>query len=905
MMNKNVSAILMVFCVILFFATTPNLLNAKVAVGEEVTERIESAHPYEGTGAVSWQHRIHSPGAGYIAVHFTEFNLASGDYVEISSPDGRYAYRYSGTGKIVHDERGTISEFWATHIPGPTALVRLVTRGESTGYGFVIDKWAKGYSRDYIKTVLRSLEEDTLMEAICGTDDKQWAKCYDGTTMYEKSKAVCRLLIGGTSACTGWLLGSEGHVITNNHCIGTQAEADSTDYEFMAEGATCTTPCDTWGACPGTVEASSGTLVKTDADLDYTLILLPTNVTPTYGFLQFRDTLPNIGEEIYIPQHPNAYGKQLAVTSDTNGPNATVHSLDETPCAGGPGDIGYYADTEGGSSGSPVLATYDNLVVALHHCANCPNRGVPIPAIIAHMGVDIPADAIGVSIPQPPVANFTADKTTIQVGGSIQFSDISLNVPTSWDWTFEGGDPATSPDQHPLVTYDTVGTYSVTLTVANGLGNDTMTKTDYITVQEGPIYCTSAGDTYSSEWIAEVQIGDFVNASDAAGYTDFTGLTVQLTADESYDVNLTPGFSGSSYTEYWKIWIDYNKDGDFDDAGEEMFGGSGSIPVSGTMYVPADAIPGETRMRVSMEWLSDPVPCGNFDYGEVEDYTVFVNPPGIPIETGIVSQATSSWQTVNLQRNYTNMVVVAAVNYRTAEDTAVVRIRNATGNSFEMMIQNPMEIEIVGGYDVHYVVVEEGIYNVAEHGIKMEAILDTSSKTARKGKWVTEKRVYQNIYANPVVVGQVMTYNDEDWSVFWASSKKRGNPPDHRLYAGKHVGEDRDKTRADETIGYIVVEAGEGIINNIPFVAGVGPNIVRGYDNSSAGYLYNFTELTTANVAVVSSAGMNGGDGGWPVLLSLTPLTPTSLKLIIDEDQLRDDERLHGKEQVAFIIFGQ
>ena len=117
------------------------------------------------------------------------------------------------------------------------------------------------------------------------------------------------------------------------------------------------------------------------------------NVTGTYGYMQFRDTLPALDERIYIPQHPGAKGKMLAVNSDTDGPYAKIYSTNETPCSGGPGDIGYYADTEGGSSGSPVLGYNDNLVVALHHCANCPNRGVPIPSIISDLGGNIPNDA--------------------------------------------------------------------------------------------------------------------------------------------------------------------------------------------------------------------------------------------------------------------------------------------------------------------------------------------------------------------------------------------------------------------------------------------------------------------------------------------------------------------------------
>jgi PKD repeat protein len=83
---------------------------------------------------------------------------------------------------------------------------------------------------------------------------------------------------------------------------------------------------------------------------------------------------------------------------------------------------------------------------------------------------------------EPPVADFEADVTTIFVGQQVIFSDLSTNDPTSWNWTFEGGTPATSGNQNPTVTYNTAGIYDVTLSVANSAGNDEMVKTDYITV---------------------------------------------------------------------------------------------------------------------------------------------------------------------------------------------------------------------------------------------------------------------------------------------------------------------------------------------------------------------------------------------------------------------------------------
>ncbi len=81
-----------------------------------------------------------------------------------------------------------------------------------------------------------------------------------------------------------------------------------------------------------------------------------------------------------------------------------------------------------------------------------------------------------------PEADFSADYTSVEVGGTVNFSDNSTMMPTSWAWTFEGGTPSTSTVQNPSVVYNATGTYSVSLTATNAQGTDTETKTGYITV---------------------------------------------------------------------------------------------------------------------------------------------------------------------------------------------------------------------------------------------------------------------------------------------------------------------------------------------------------------------------------------------------------------------------------------
>ncbi|MCC7303648.1 MAG: PKD domain-containing protein [Bacteroidia bacterium] len=87
-----------------------------------------------------------------------------------------------------------------------------------------------------------------------------------------------------------------------------------------------------------------------------------------------------------------------------------------------------------------------------------------------------------------PVADFTSNYTSGCPGICIQFTDISSFSPTSWSWSFQGGTPATSTSQNPLICYSAPGTYSVTLTATNANGTDTETKTTYITISTaGPL----------------------------------------------------------------------------------------------------------------------------------------------------------------------------------------------------------------------------------------------------------------------------------------------------------------------------------------------------------------------------------------------------------------------------------
>lgn len=95
-----------------------------------------------------------------------------------------------------------------------------------------------------------------------------------------------------------------------------------------------------------------------------------------------------------------------------------------------------------------------------------------------------------------PVANFQASATTIPVGTSINFTDLSTGSPTTWSWSFPGANPSSSTQQNPTnINYPSAGTYNVSLTATNGNGSNTHTKNGYIIVTSGG---TGGCDTVSN-----------------------------------------------------------------------------------------------------------------------------------------------------------------------------------------------------------------------------------------------------------------------------------------------------------------------------------------------------------------------------------------------------------------------
>ena len=127
--------------------------------------------------------------------------------------------------------------------------------------------------------------------------------------------------------------------------------------------------------------------------------------------------------------------------------------------------------------------------------------------------VDYLAFEVGDVQPVAPTADFAGAPVSGEYPLNVSFTDLSSGDPTGWSWTF--GDGGTSTAQNPSHTYSAAGTYTVSLTASNAQGNDTATKTNYITV-------TEPGVGASTMYVSSMSVGRQKSGPNYFGVCDVT-----------------------------------------------------------------------------------------------------------------------------------------------------------------------------------------------------------------------------------------------------------------------------------------------------------------------------------------------------------------------------------------------
>jgi hypothetical protein len=166
-------------------------------------------------------------------------------------------------------------------------------------------------------------------------------------------------------------------------------------------------------------------------------------------------------------------------------------------------------------------------------------------------------------------------------------------------------------------------------------------------VVEGTVIISSgycAASAACDEYISGVQVGSINNTgtSCSGGYASYTTMETTMEIGKSYTITVTNGYP---YPEdRCGIWVDWNQDFDFTDAGETITvsGNPGLGPYTATITPPAGAVLGKTRLRIRIVYDETPLSCGAADWGETEDYTINVTNLG-RVDFEDIAELSSQW----------------------------------------------------------------------------------------------------------------------------------------------------------------------------------------------------------------------------------------------------------------------
>lgn len=354
--------LIMILLVIVSVVCFSSPVKAEKWIGDTIYPEVNTPHPYPRGEAntMVWSHTIHQQGVSWVKPHFKDFRLNDEDYIELVDMTGLVVETIKGSDVEEGTEKYSVTRvgkrvsFWGPAIDGNEVTIRLYRGSDKKkGWGFTVDQVGIGAQP--------IIDDISLPDSICGSDDKDPIACASSSKQ-TLGRSVGRMLYqksGGWYVCTGFLVScNSGHFLTNEHCITNQSGVDSLQVRFYYRTTTC-------GGSNASYSTYYGDDFVTDNSYyDFCLLTLSGNPQNTYGYLGLINGNPIANEDIYIIQHPGGRRQEIGY--------GTVYS---TSAYSGR-DFSYYVDTEGGSSGSPVFAEYEDEVLGLHHYGGCPNTAV-------------------------------------------------------------------------------------------------------------------------------------------------------------------------------------------------------------------------------------------------------------------------------------------------------------------------------------------------------------------------------------------------------------------------------------------------------------------------------------------------------------------------------------------------
>lgn len=529
------------------FAESSNLLNIS-------NERI-------------YQIVIVSPDAKSIYLELDSFSLKGTE--RLFFMDNHFA---KVIGPITSRQASENGEYAIPPVPGDTAVLE-VRSFESTPPSFFLSKVFHDYrgifSDDPNKDDSYGLSES------CEID----INCFEGNDWQREKRAVCRIITNG-QLCSGTLINNtrkDGRpfVLTANHCISTENQANNSIFYFNYESPAC------YGVDGSTEEAISWSHLRaTTYHLDFALLEMitapPPSFMPYYAGLELSDTPPQEATVIHHPQGDvKKISKELNPLLSANygsGYDYDSHWKVST------WDLG---TTEGGSSGSPIFNANHLITGTLTggeaSCSFLMNDYFSkihlawdeYPGINQQLKYWLDPDSTltgnllpyePYAIQTPPSARISGEKVQILTGKTVNFSDLSTGNPSSWLWEFEGAYPATSNEQNPQdVLYYAAGKFDVKLTVYNEFGQSSTIFQEMIWVEETCFEKYSPLLAAYGSGLEAIETGNgYWTGNNDLGITDFADKHT-LNQDEYWihSIQFTPGLvkcNQASSSIRIKIW---------------------------------------------------------------------------------------------------------------------------------------------------------------------------------------------------------------------------------------------------------------------------------------------------------------------------------------------------------------
>lgn len=248
-----------------------------------------------------------------------------------------------------------------------------------------------------------------------------------------------------------------------------------------------------------------------------------------------------------------------------------------------------------------------------------------------------------------PSIDFVAQLTNASQGDGITYQ---------WQASSDGISYAAIPGAtNPSLTANQISDTYYQCVVTCGPSGQSGTSTPLLitTTPFANCYCSSSASTTFNEEILNVSIGSLNNTSTCSStggagsvqsqYSNYTTSisAPSLAATATYNLSVSVGTCGTNNNNMMKVFIDYNQNGLFTDAGETVYATAtpsvGANVQNASIVIPSTALPGQTRMRVvtvQTTSANNVTPCGTYSWGETEDYTVTIAPaPTCPQPTNI------------------------------------------------------------------------------------------------------------------------------------------------------------------------------------------------------------------------------------------------------------------------------